>query len=166
MSMESRSVRTNITGVTNAERPRPWIHRRRTRPRGGFTLVELSVAFATVVILTGLATTSYQTYTMRARRSEAKLGLKSITLAQTAHFGEFSTYGDTFGEIGFPIEGGVRIDNRTIQATTYTFTVRALPLDGQSNRNFQGVATGDLDPGAGDGVLDILMVENQLLVLR
>lgn len=164
MPFRSRGLRMDVEETTpRTKRPRPWTYRGGTLRRDGFTLIELSITIAIIGVLAAIASTSYQTYAMRARRSEAKVGLRSVFLTQTAYFGEFSIYGDTFSEIGTPIDGGVRVDSRTIRATTYTFTVRALPLDGKSNANFQGVATGDLDPG--DGVLDILMIENQLLVL-
>jgi prepilin-type N-terminal cleavage/methylation domain-containing protein len=150
---QSRSARSRRGARTEAGR---------TRARRGFTLIEIQVAVAIIGVLAGLAQATLRTYVMQAKRSEAKLGLESIYLAQTAYYGEFAGYGDTFDEIGSPIEGGDRVDDRTIVATTYTFTVRALPIGDDPRGNYQALASGDLDPG--DGVMDILMIENQLTV--
>jgi type IV pilus assembly protein PilE len=129
----------------------------------GFTLIELAFTLTIVGILASIAQPSFREYAMRARRTEAKTGLESIHLAQTAMFGDAYAYGDTFDEIGAPLQGGVSIDAQTLRANTYTFTVRALPLDDNPRGNFQAIATADLDPG--DGVFDILMIENVLTVL-
>jgi prepilin-type N-terminal cleavage/methylation domain-containing protein len=143
--------------------PRVPGHGRALRCRHGFTLLELTVAVSILAVLGSIAQASFHSYAMRARRTEAKSGLASIHRAQSAHYAESLAYADTFDEIGDPFEGGSRVDVRTIKAPTYTFTVRALPLDGHLQGNFQAMATGDLDPG--DQVLDVLMIENQLTVL-
>lgn len=135
-----------------------------TRPRsGGFTLIELMVAVAIVTILTGIALGSYRQQAMRAKRTEAVVGLGAIHRSQESYRAAELHYGDTFDEIGFVLDGGTRIGERTIRAATYTFEVEALPLDGDPRGNFQARATGDLDPG--DGVLDVLLIENVLTVL-
>jgi hypothetical protein len=54
----------------------------------------------------------------------------------------------------------MRVDERTIQGPLYTFTVQAIPHDGDPRGSFQALATGDLDPS--DPMLDILMIENFL----
>ena len=131
--------------------------------RRGFTLIELAVAIAILGVLATIAQSSFRRYTMKAERTEARSGLRSIFIAQTAYFNDSFAYGNSFVDIGVPFDGGTRIDDQTIQAKTYTFTVRGLPLGQNPLGNFQAIATGDLDPG--DGVLDILMIENQLTVL-
>ena len=128
----------------------------------GFTLLEIMVALVITGILVSLAHSAFRGVVMRARRSEAVLGLTGIFQAQQAYFQAEQSYGDDFDEIGFALAGGQRLDARTIQGTTYTFTMRALPLGGDPRGNFQALASGDLDPG--DGVLDILMIENGLTV--
>ena len=128
----------------------------------GFTLLEIMVALVITGILVSLAHSAFRGVVMRARRSEAVLGLTGIFQAQQAYFQAENAYGDDFDEIGFALDGGQRLDARTIQGTTYTFTMRAFPLGGDPRGNFQALASGDLDPG--DGVLDILMIENGLTV--
>jgi len=134
----------------------------RAQRQSGFTLIELMLVVALIGILAGVAYTSFRTQTMKSRRAEAMVGLSGIFRAQRAYFTEHQVYGDTFDEIGFQLEGGRRIDAQTLQGHTYTFTVRALPGDGKDRGNFQAMATGDLDPG--DGVMDVLMIENDVTV--
>jgi len=133
------------------------------RRAAGFGLLELMLALAVLAILLGLAQTTFRQQLMKARRTEAIVGLQGILRSQQAYHVAQGIYGDTFDEIGFSLDGGRRIDARTIEAKTYTFEVRALPFDDDPRGNFQALATGDLDPG--DGVLDILLISNHLTVL-
>jgi prepilin-type N-terminal cleavage/methylation domain-containing protein len=128
--------------------------------RSGFTLLEVLIVALLLGILAAVAVGSYRQQTMRAKRVEAILGLQGIHRSQQAFHATNAFYGDTFDEIGFAIDGARRIDARTLQGSVYTFEVTALPYDGDPRGNFQGRATGDLDPG--DGVLDILIIENGL----
>jgi len=134
----------------------------RRRARAGFTLIDIFIVMLLVGVLAVVAMNSFRQQTMRARRVEAVVGLEGIYLAQQTYYGQSFQYGDTFDEIGFLIDGARRIDERTQEGQVYTFSVMALPLDGNPRGNFQGRATGDLDPG--DGVLDILIIENALTV--
>lgn len=90
------------------------------------------------------------------------MGLKAIHRAQRSYFAQNNGFGDTFDELGLSLDGATRVDAQTLRGETYTFTMRALPLGGNARGNFQAIATGDLDPG--DGVLDVLMIENGLTV--
>jgi len=132
------------------------------RNRSGFTLIEMLMVVVLIGILSVVALNSYRHQVMRARRVEAVVGLEGIYRSEQAYFAQNYQYGDTFDEIGFTIDGARHVDERTIEGNVYTFGVMALPLDGNPRGNFQGRATGDLDPG--DGVLDILIIENVLTV--
>jgi prepilin-type N-terminal cleavage/methylation domain-containing protein len=127
---------------------------------GGFTLIELLVTLAIVGILASLAQTTFRAGILRTRRMEAIVGLRGIHRAQILYHDANAHYGDTFDDIGFTLDGAESIDERTQKARFYTFTVSALPFDGDPYGNFQAVATGDLD--GGDGLLDILLIENHL----
>jgi len=128
----------------------------------GFTLIEILLVVVLIGILATVALSGYRHQLMRARRVEAVIGLEGIHRSQQTYYANNDYYGDTFDEIGFSIDGARRVDARTIEGGVYTFGVMALPLDGNPRGNFQGRATGDLDPG--DGVLDILIIENALTV--
>lgn len=141
-----------------SSRTRPSAERAENRTLLGFTLVELAVALLIVAILTGVGLSVFRAQILRARRTEAILGLEGIYRAQVAYRASAQSYGDSFDEIGFELDGGKRVDERTIQGSIYTFTVRAIPFDGDPRGNFQALATGDLDPS--DPILDILMIEN------
>lgn len=132
------------------------------RRRAGFTLIELFIAVGIIGILAAVGSTLFRHQVMRSNRSEAVLGLEGIHRAQKSYYVQYGHFGDTFDDIGFSLDGGTRVDARTIQGRNYTFTVRALPRDGDAFGNFQALATGDLDPG--DGVLDILMIEDGVTV--
>ncbi len=120
------------------------------------------VVVAIIGILSTVAYGVFKKQTMRAKRSEAIQALDAIHTAQLVYFAMNQQYGDTFDEIGFALDGGRVLDPNTIEGPIYTYTMRALPFDGQPRGNFQAIATGDLDPG--DDILDVLMIENHLTV--
>jgi Tfp pilus assembly protein PilE len=124
------------------------------------------MAFA-MAIIGILATVSYGTVrgqVFKSRRIEAITGLDAIHKAQLAYRATTGSFGDDFDVIGFTLDGGIRLDERTIKGRYYVFTVHALTQNGDPGANFQALATGDIDPS--DAVLDILMIENQLTVVR
>lgn len=135
---------------------------RRKPVRNGFTLIELMISVGIIAILAAVGYSAFSGQTMRSKRSEATMGLKGIYKSQLSYLAANGTFGDTFDELGFTLEGATRVDPRTLRGRTYTFTVRALPDGANPRGNFQAIATGDLDPG--DGVLDVLMIENGLSV--
>jgi len=133
-------------------------YRRSRRAARGVTLLEMVVVVAILGILGGLAHSAFRGQVLRARRSEAVLGLMGIYRSQVTYKGTTDRFGDTFDEIGFQLHRGRRVDERTIQGPVYTFTVRANPYNGDPRGGFQAFATADLDPS--DSVVDILMIEN------
>jgi len=133
-----------------------------SRSQRGSTLLELAIAFAILSILVGLARGAFLNQKLRAQRTEAVAGLESIYRAQSGHRAATNEYADSFAEIGFTLDGGRALDDHTIAGPIYTFTLHAVPLDGNPRGNFQAIATGDLDRS--DPMLDILIVENGLRV--
>ena len=141
---------------------RPSRSPRASRRRGGFSVIELFVAVGIVSILAATGYAVFRSQSQKTRRTEAVMGLKAIHRAQRAYYAQQNAFGDTFDELGLTLDGATRVDAQTLRGPTYTFTLRALPAGGNPRGNFQAIATGDLDPG--DGVLDILMIENGLTV--
>jgi len=130
--------------------------------RRGFTLIEVVLVAILIGILSVVAVGTYRYQVMRAKRVEAIMGLEGLHRSQQSYYASNGHYGETFDEIGFAIDGARRIDDRTVQGPVYTFEVSIRELDGKPRGNFEGRATGDLDPG--DGVLDILIIENALTI--
>lgn len=132
------------------------------RTRRGLTVLELVFVVAILSVLAALGAPALWKEAARARRTEAITTLAAIHQYQIAYLLEHGMYGDTFEELGFQLEGGRVIDERTLQGNIYTYTVKALPLGKNARGNFQAIATADLDPS--DATLDILMIENALTV--
>jgi prepilin-type N-terminal cleavage/methylation domain-containing protein len=139
-------------------------HRKRQKSQGGFTLIEAMVVVSLIAFLGSLAYPKYSLYIAKTHRSEALLALSGVYKWQLAYFSETGVYADTFDELGFEMIGAQRIDERTLQAKFYTYTLQALTQDGVERANYQAVATGDIDPS--DPVLDVLIIENDLTVVQ
>ena len=136
---------------------------RRARKRAGFTLIELMIALAIVGILAASTIPDFIKLVYKAKRTEAWEALRAVYQMQVEYQAERGVFADTFDELGFQMPAGTRLDERTIQAPYYTYTMVALPSGDIPRANFRAVATGDIDPS--DPVLDILMIENQLTIL-
>ncbi len=127
-------------------------------------MVELVMVVAIIGILSVLTIPSLQKYIYRAQRNEAYVHLRGIFNKQNEFFNEFGRYGDSFTEIGFEIPGGSVIDANTVTSKHYTYTMKAIDVNGVQGQNFQAIATADLDPS--DDVLDVLMIENDVTIIE
>ena len=138
----------------------------RTARRGtaGFTLIELAISLAIVGVLASIAIPFSYKAVMRAKRSEAILGLEGIHKAQNMFYGEYGLYAASFDDLGFALHGGERVDANTIQGPEYTFEMWTFTFNAIPQGTFWATATGDLSPG--DGVLDVLLLENDVTILN
>ncbi len=128
----------------------------------GFTLVELLLVIAIIGVLASVAIPRAKHIMLRTHRAEAYLALGGMHTAQTAYIAEVGQYGDTFARIGFELEGGVVISPTQIDGNYYRFQLQTFDINANPDANFSVVATADLVPG--DGVLDVLMIENNIIL--
>lgn len=135
----------------------------KTTRQDGFTLVEILIAVVIVSILASMAIPAYQSYMLRAHRTDAKTAMMRIMAEQEKFYIQNNRYSTDFGDLGFPstkTERGwyqlaVTPDNAG-NPQTYTLTATAIATEGQTRdkkcRVFRldnnGRLTADTDGGA------------------
>ena len=153
-------VSSGVRACLGLRRPRTA---RSSRPKAaGFTLVELVIVLGIIAVLVSIGIPHFTNFLIRARRSEAYLGLKGVHVAQTAFYTEIGRYGSSFDEIGFELLGGTRVDAKTIDGPGYRFEMDAYAYGGNPKGNFWAMATGDLI--GEDPVFDVLLLENHVII--
>lgn len=99
----------------------------------GFTLIELMVAVAIVGILATIAATSYQSYVMRSRRTDARNVLLDLAGREEKIFSTLNVYSQSPADLGygtltsFPA-GGIAVSNG---GTPYYNVIAVTPDTGQ-----------------------------------
>ena len=121
------------------------LHRGRARSRAvsaraaqpGFTLVELMIVVAIVAILAVIVVPSYQSYVLKARRTDAKAALTTAAQMLERFATEHPKDGYKVATLG---NAGVSDKSENghyrlilVNAGIASYTLRAEPLDGQSN---------------------------------
>ena len=99
------------------KRKRGWLMKRSS----GFTLMELMIVVAIVVLLAAIALPSYQSYVVRAHRAAAKAQMLEIAAREQQYFLANRAYGD-LSAIGFSIPPDVSA-RYTCSATPGTLAV-------------------------------------------
>ena len=144
-------------------------HRQQRRSReslrrsSAFSLFEVLIVVAIIGVLASAAVPNYMSYVYKSRRKEAIDTLEAIYRHQTLYQANNGEYADTFDELGFEVSRGTPVDERTIAAPFYTYTLMALDMNGVPRASFRAVAASDVDPA--DAVLDVLVIENQRTVV-
>jgi prepilin-type N-terminal cleavage/methylation domain-containing protein len=86
------------------------------KDKRGFTLIELMIVMGIVGLLASMAVVGYQSFLVKAKRSEVLANLDGLYKGETAYFGEANSYTDNFVLIRWKPEGNKGF---------YTYTVGA-----------------------------------------
>ena len=119
----------------------PQAIRRRAR---GFSLIELMVVVAVFALLSMIATNSYRRYSLRATRTEARLALLAIQVAQEKYFLQNNQYAQDIATVIAPPPAGLGINAINGAGATgggnYTVSFSAVT---PNTYTLQAVATGN-----------------------
>ena len=99
-----------------------------TRPKTGFTLLELAIALAVLALLVPLAWPSYTESVRKGRRSDAVRAATQVQQAQERWLGNRLRYTDQLADLGLPAAspaGHYTLALSAASATGYTLTVTA-----------------------------------------
>jgi type IV pilus assembly protein PilE len=109
----------------------------------GFSLIELMVVLAVFAILSTIAVGSYRRYSLRATRTEGRLALLAIQVAQEKYFLQNNSYAqDIATVIAAPPAGlGVSSINASGVTTGGNYTL-SFPAATATTYTLQAVATG------------------------
>jgi prepilin-type N-terminal cleavage/methylation domain-containing protein len=77
----------------------------RNRRRRGFSLIELLIVIAIILILAGIALPKINQQRMLANETAVKKELQSIQAAQTQYYSQFNRYATSLTELGPPVGG-------------------------------------------------------------
>jgi type IV pilus assembly protein PilE len=107
----------------------------RLRIKQGFTLVELMIAMAIVIVLAAVAVPSYTDSMRKGRRSDAMIALSALQLAQEKYRANNTTYGTLVqinGNATSP-NGYYTLGVSNTSATGYTLTATAVTGSSQAS---------------------------------
>jgi len=85
----------------------------------GFTLIELMIVVAIIGILAAIAIPNFLKFQAKARQSEAKTNLSSVSTSQIAYFAEKNNWADTFDLIGWSPQGTTKFRYQIGNGTSY-----------------------------------------------
>lgn len=121
------------------------IHFQPIRPRSrGFSLIELMVVVAIFALLATIATNSYRRYSLRATRTEGRLALLAIQVAQEKYFLQNNQYAPDIATVIAAPPAGLGIGAIDASGVTgggnYTISFGAVT---PTTYTLQAVATGN-----------------------
>jgi type IV pilus assembly protein PilA len=73
--------------------------------RRGFTLIELMIVIAIIVVLVSIAAPQFSNYLMNAKETSAMGAIRTIHIAQTQYSSQFGRYATSLAELGPPASG-------------------------------------------------------------
>jgi type IV pilus assembly protein PilA len=118
--------------------------RRRATERG-FTLIELMIVIAIILIIAGIAVPKLSSQRQNAQEMAAIQQIRSIHQAQLQYYGQFGRYAQTLAELGPPASGSAGPQASDLlpkslaegKGTGYAFTVQGTPSGYVVNANPQ-----------------------------
>lgn len=105
------------------------------RRRRGFSLVELLIVIAIIMIIAGIAIPQYNKAMMSARETAATRTMQTIHAMETQYYSQFGRYAANLAELGPPASGTagpaaadlISKDLSQGKNNGYTYTVQATP---------------------------------------
>ncbi len=118
-------------------------NRAERRPESGFSLIELLIVIAIILIIVGIAVPKFNSARMNANETAVINEVKSIHTAQTQYLSQFGRYATTLAELGPPASGGPGpqaadlLPNSLVSGDKdgYTFVMTATPAGYNVNAN-------------------------------
>lgn len=120
--------------------------------RAGYSIIELLLVVAVLAVLSALAFTQLDAYTVKSKRTEAILGLGALRAAQRLYYLDNGRFADRFDQLAFDVTNGQRINGQTYKGGRYTY-VLSNPTGPLS---YRCTASADLD---GDSWPDVLVTQ-------
>ena len=107
----------------------------RTRSQSGFSLIELLIVIAIILIIVGIAVPKFNSARMNANETAVINEIKSIHAAQAQYLSQFQRFATTLAELGPPASGGPGPQAADLLPSVlvggekdgYTFTMTATP---------------------------------------
>lgn len=117
--------------------------KRSNRRSAGFSLIELLIVIAIILIIVGIAVPKFNSARMNANETAVINEIRSIHTAQTQYLSQFQRYATTLTELGPPASGGPGpqaadlLPNSLVSGDKdgYTFTMTATPAGYNINAN-------------------------------
>jgi len=104
--------------------------------RRGFSLIELLIVIAIIMIIVGIAAPQYNKTMMNARETGAMGAIRTIHQMETQYYSQFGKYAQSLTELGPPASGAagpaasglISEDLAEGKKGGYLFTLQAVPL--------------------------------------